>query len=53
MYFYLPIKFNPHKIYYDEANVMKMFALLIGPEETPYEYGLYEFSLDFPAGITR
>ena len=43
---------NLRKIYYDEANVMKLFALLVGPEETPYEYGLYEFCLDFPTGIT-
>ena len=30
---------------------MKLNALLIGPEDTPYEYGIFEFLLAFPNGI--
>jgi hypothetical protein len=29
---------------------MKLNALLIGPEDTPYEYGMFEFQLSFPNG---
>ena len=29
---------------------MKLNALLIGPEGTPYEYGIFEFLLIFPNG---
>jgi ubiquitin-protein ligase len=39
------------KVHYDEQNVMRLNALLIGPEDTPYEYGLFEFLLVFPNGI--
>ena len=31
---------------------MKLYALLIGPEDTPYEYGIFEFLLDFPNGTS-
>src|SRR5436305_1164257 len=39
------------KVHYDEANVTKFNALLIGPEDTPYEYGMFEFLLNFPNGL--
>ena len=29
---------------------MKFNALLVGPEDTPYEYGMFEFLLKFPNG---
>jgi ubiquitin-protein ligase len=43
------------QVHYDEKNVMKLNALLIGPEDTPYEYGMFEFLLTFPNGpsVTR
>jgi len=31
---------------------MKFNALLVGPEDTPYEYGMFEFLLKFPNGNT-
>jgi len=31
---------------------MKLNALLIGPEDTPYEYGIFEFLLAFPNGTS-
>jgi hypothetical protein len=30
---------------------MKMNGLLIGPEDTPYEYGIFDFLMTFPMGI--
>jgi len=37
-------------IYYhhDEENMTKGYALIIGSENTPYQYGNYLFTLDFP-----
>ena len=37
-------------IYYkhDEEDMLKGYALLIGPKDTPYEYGNYLFEFDFP-----
>lgn len=37
-------------IYYEhcEENMLKGYALLIGPENTPYAYGNYFFEIDFP-----
>ena len=37
-------------IYYvhDEDNILKGYAMLIGPEDTPYENGVYFFNFDFP-----
>ncbi len=37
-------------IYYhhDETNAYKGYALIIGPEGTPYEYGYYMFEFTFP-----
>lgn len=47
------IKKNPlhsEGVYYehDEENVLKGYALVIGPEDTPYAYGHYFFIFDFP-----
>jgi ubiquitin-conjugating enzyme E2 Z len=47
------IKKNPlieHNIYYhhDEENILKGYALIIGPENTPYFGGYYLFELNFP-----
>jgi len=37
-------------IYYihDEENIMKGYAFLIGPDDTPYENGVFLFNFDFP-----
>jgi len=39
-----------HGIYYchDEANMMKGYAMIIGPPDTPYFGGYYLFEIDFP-----
>jgi ubiquitin-protein ligase len=51
--FVLPFSFiSDSQVDYDEADVMKMNALLVGPEETPYEYGMFDFLLTFPNGTT-
>jgi ubiquitin-protein ligase len=47
------IKKNPldsQGIYYehDDENILVGYALIIGPEDTPYEYGHYFFKLDYP-----
>jgi len=41
---------HEHGIYYihDEENIMKGYALLIGPINTPYQYGYNLFSIDYP-----
>lgn len=41
---YIP---NIH-IWYDENNITSIKALIIGPEDTPYEDGFYYFSIDVP-----
>ena len=33
---------------HDETNIMKGYALIIGPKDTPYEYGNFLFIFDFP-----
>jgi len=37
-------------IYYmhDDSNMLKGYALIIGPEDTPYQYGNYFFDFTFP-----
>ena len=37
-------------IYYehDENNILRGYALIIGPKDTPYEYGNFLFIFDFP-----
>tara|TARA_B100000795_G_C22750266_1_gene419113 strand:+ start:559 stop:1275 length:717 start_codon:yes stop_codon:yes gene_type:complete len=37
-------------IYYihDEENILKGYAMIIGPKDTPYENGMYFFDLTFP-----
>ena len=39
-----------HGIYYlhDEEDMLKGYALIIGPKNTPYQYGFYFFQVDFP-----
>jgi ubiquitin-protein ligase len=41
---------NYENIYYkhDENNILKGYALIIGHESTPYEFGFYFFQFDFP-----
>jgi ubiquitin-protein ligase len=41
---------NSHNIYYyhDEKNILKGYACIIGPKDTPYEDGYYIFELNFP-----
>ena len=33
---------------HDDADIMKGYALIVGPEDTPYFGGFYFFELDFP-----
>lgn len=37
-------------IYYihSESNILKGYALIIGPKDTPYQYGNYFFEIDYP-----
>ena len=39
-----------HGIYYrhDDTNMLIGHALIIGPEDTPYQYGFYHFKIVFP-----
>ncbi len=41
---------NEHNIYYqhDDTNMLKGYAMIIGPENTPYFGGYYFFSIDYP-----
>ena len=36
-------------IYYDEENIMQIYVMIIGPEDTPYSNGFYIFQFDFPS----
>ena len=35
--------------YYDENNVNNLYAMLYGPEKTPYEKGFYFFKFEYPS----
>jgi ubiquitin-protein ligase len=51
IYNYVDQLWNPSEnvwICFDESNVRKMKALIIGTEKTPYEYGYYFFNIEFP-----
>lgn len=39
-----------HGIYYkhDDENLLKGYAMIVGPENTPYSYGYYLFEINFP-----
>ena len=39
---------HEHGIYYshNEDNILKGYALIIGPEDTPYAYGYYLFQME-------
>lgn len=41
---------NMNNIYYihDETNILKGYAMIIGTENTPYQYGFFFFYLEFP-----
>ena len=41
---------SEHGIYYqhDEADMLKGYALIVGPEDTPYFGGFYFFEFSFP-----
>lgn len=46
------IKDDPdHSIYvaYNDEDVRQVNALLVGPAQTPYAYGIFSFSLQFPS----
>jgi ubiquitin-protein ligase len=34
--------------YYDDNDISKIFAMLIGPDDTPYEKGFYFFEFNYP-----
>lgn len=38
-------------IYYkhDETNMLKGYAMIVGPQDTPYQFGFYFFEIDFPS----
>ncbi|MCJ1370281.1 hypothetical protein MMC20_001493 [Loxospora ochrophaea] len=36
-----------------DVDVRNVKALIIGPPETPYEFGFFEFSIRFPKGLLR
>ena len=47
------IRKNPleeHGIYYihDEENILNGYAMIVGPSNTPYQYGYYFFTFTFP-----
>ena len=33
---------------HDEENILKGYAIIFGPEDTPYEYGNYMYKFEFP-----
>ena len=35
-------------IHFDEKNVLKAYAIIIGPKDTPFENGILYFIIDFP-----
>ena len=35
-------------VIFDESNIMKASAMIIGPKDTPYENGILFFSVQFP-----
>ena len=35
-------------IHYNDDDITNIYALIIGPKDTPYEHGFYYFSLTFP-----
>ena len=43
-------EFKKNGIFYfhSEENILKGYALIIGPANTPYEYGYYFFEFNFP-----
>ena len=44
-----PLDLNGIYYCHDEDDILKGYALIIGPPETPYAYGYYLFKLDFPS----
>jgi ubiquitin-protein ligase len=36
-------------IHYDDSNIMDVYIVMIGPENTPYQNGFYLFKMTFPA----
>jgi ubiquitin-protein ligase len=34
--------------YYDESNISILYAMIIGPKDTPYENGFYFFKFEYP-----
>jgi ubiquitin-protein ligase len=51
IYNYVDEVWNPSEnvwCYFDQSNIRKMKALIIGTEKTPYEYGYYFFDIEFP-----
>ncbi|OZJ06452.1 hypothetical protein BZG36_00613 [Bifiguratus adelaidae] len=48
---YLDVSKSPDNaihLWYDESNFTRCKALIIGPPNTPYAYGFFEFALSFP-----
>ena len=47
---YIELNNNPIEnihIYYDDENIMQLYVLIIGPQNTPYEGGYYFFNIKF------
>ena len=43
-----PLKDNGIYYKHDESNILNGYVLIIGPSETPYEYGNYLFKVEYP-----
>ena len=40
-------------IHYDESNIMEVYALILGNENTPYEGGYYYFKINFDEDLSK
>lgn len=43
-----PLKDNGIYYKHDESNILRGYILIIGPSDTPYEYGNYLFDVEYP-----
>lgn len=45
---FLDNKFDNISIYYDKLDVSTIYSMIVGPQNTPYQYGYYFFKITFP-----
>ncbi len=43
-----PLKDNGIYYLHDETDILKGYALIVGPQDTPYQYGFYFFKIEYP-----